>query len=228
MAHSEDTDDVHLPARGNTQGYVAAHDLIAGVYYPRTKLSIGEDGEASDLSPANPMPITADLPNTALNLFQVLSVNGDGTGDFNIDTDFSVTPDDYYIQPGPSENLRIRIISIAMTQTGADSMSLIGYGGDDDVLTNGMQIIQSINGVETPILNIASNMVLASIGLPVTGSGGRGGGAATFLTGRIILTEGLRLNGSNPTPDRLIVRVNDDHTQFNNEVHTVFVTGAKE
>ena len=192
----------------------------------RSALLYGPEGDINNVTHDNPLPITADLAKPPLNLFQVLSVNGDATGDFNIDTDLSVSPTDYYIQPGPTNIYRLRILSFALTQTGTDSMSLIGYGGDDAVLANGMRIIQSINGVESLILNITSNMVLTSVGLPVSGTGGRGGGAASFLTGRIILSASIVLDGSNPTPDKLIVRVEDDHTRFANEVHTVFATGV--
>jgi len=48
-------DNITAPASGG----VFATDEIAGVHYPRTKISIGADGSAADVSAANPMPITA-------------------------------------------------------------------------------------------------------------------------------------------------------------------------
>jgi hypothetical protein len=38
---------------------VLATDDIGGIHYPRTKISIGADGAAADLSEANPLPVTA-------------------------------------------------------------------------------------------------------------------------------------------------------------------------
>jgi len=46
-------DNPVVPLPANTA--IAADD-IGGVMYPRTKLSIGADGSASDVSSANPMP----------------------------------------------------------------------------------------------------------------------------------------------------------------------------
>jgi hypothetical protein len=38
-------------------GTVLATDQIAGIHYPRTKISLGDDGSAQDLSANNPMPV---------------------------------------------------------------------------------------------------------------------------------------------------------------------------
>lgn len=38
-------------------GTTLATDEIAGVHYPRTKISVGTDGSAVDVSSANPMPV---------------------------------------------------------------------------------------------------------------------------------------------------------------------------
>ena len=195
---------------------------------PSVGLNFGPFGGVSRVNADHPLPVDVIVQPPSPNLFQRLTVNGDGTGDFNIDTDFSSVADDYYIQPGPAELYRVRIFALTLTQDGVDAMSLIGYGGSDAVLTNGMKLIQSTNGVEFDVLNITSNMVLTSLGLPVVGTGGKGGSSASFLTGRIILSEAILLDGSNPTPDRLTVRVNDDHTQFINQVHAAWVTGAIE
>ena len=54
---------------------VFATDDIGGVHYPRTKLSVGADGAASDVSTANPMPTTPMLT-TGGNV----SVTTSGTG----------------------------------------------------------------------------------------------------------------------------------------------------
>lgn len=40
-------------------GLTLATDDIGGVHYPRTKLSIGDDGSAADVSATNPMPVSA-------------------------------------------------------------------------------------------------------------------------------------------------------------------------
>lgn len=48
-------DTITAPAAG----IVFATDDIGGVHYPRTKISIGADGAAADLSSSNPMPVSA-------------------------------------------------------------------------------------------------------------------------------------------------------------------------
>ena len=40
-------------------GTIFATDDIGGILYPRTKISLGVDGSAVDLSSTNPMPITS-------------------------------------------------------------------------------------------------------------------------------------------------------------------------
>lgn len=50
----------NLTAKANTGSGtdVLATDEIGGVHYPRTKISIGADGSATDLSSTNPMPVS--------------------------------------------------------------------------------------------------------------------------------------------------------------------------
>jgi len=217
-------DYVVLPGIGQS---IAAED-VNGVMHIGTKIQYGVSGVATDVSSTNPLPTTAGLATPLGNLFQALTVNGDGTGDSSIDTDFSSVADDYYIQPSASEVFRISVVSIAMMIPGTDSISLVGYGGSDTVLTNGIKVIHSVNSVETLIVNFKSNLALISLGLPVSGTGGKGGTAAEYLTCRIIFPEPVRLDGAAATPDQLIIRVNDDHTQFSGNVHIAFVLGAVE
>lgn len=47
-------DNITAPAAGA----ILATDDIGGIHYPRTKISIGADGSASDVSSANPMPVS--------------------------------------------------------------------------------------------------------------------------------------------------------------------------
>jgi len=47
-------DNITAPAAGS----VLATDDISGVHYPRTKISIGADGAASDVSTSNPLPVS--------------------------------------------------------------------------------------------------------------------------------------------------------------------------
>lgn len=51
-------DNVAITAGSGTS---IATDDIGGVHYPRTKISIGADGSATDLSSANPMPVSGSL-----------------------------------------------------------------------------------------------------------------------------------------------------------------------
>jgi hypothetical protein len=47
-------DNITAPATG----VVLATDDVGGVQYPRTKLSVGDDGVAADVSEANPLPVS--------------------------------------------------------------------------------------------------------------------------------------------------------------------------
>lgn len=49
-------DNITAPA----VGLVLATDDIGGVHYPRTKISVGADGAAADVSAANPLPVSLD------------------------------------------------------------------------------------------------------------------------------------------------------------------------
>lgn len=59
-------------------GTVMATDDVAGVQYPRVKVSVGSDGTAQDVSSANPMPTADDAANALLT---------------NIDTDIGTLAD---------------------------------------------------------------------------------------------------------------------------------------
>lgn len=54
-------DNITAPGAGT----VLAADDIGGVHYPRTKISIGADGAAADISAANPMPVALDSSSLA-------------------------------------------------------------------------------------------------------------------------------------------------------------------
>lgn len=68
-------DNITAPA----SGAVLATDDIGGIHYPRTKISIGADGSATDLSSANPMPVTGTVALDAPSLAALESVTVAGT-----------------------------------------------------------------------------------------------------------------------------------------------------
>jgi len=75
-------------------------------------------------------------------LFQLADTAGDGTGDQDAIGDYSITPDEFYVQPATGEVLWVEHVLIAITDGAAMSGSLYG---SDLVLTNGIEI-QVING----------------------------------------------------------------------------------
>lgn len=60
-------------------GVVFASDDIGGVQYPRTKISVGADGAASDVSSANPMPVAGTVALDGPTLAALESVTVAGT-----------------------------------------------------------------------------------------------------------------------------------------------------
>lgn len=48
-----------MPDNITTAGGTFAYDDVGGVMHPRAKLEFGPDGSATDVSPANPLPVVA-------------------------------------------------------------------------------------------------------------------------------------------------------------------------
>ncbi len=173
----------------------------------------------------DPLNVSQVLTTPFTNLVQPLTIVGDGTGDAKMDDDYSSTADDFFIKPGASEVFRVSAVIVTMMIPGTDALSLLGYGGSDTVLTNGLKFIHSQNSVETTLFTVKRNLALISASLPIVGTGGKGGSSATFLTARILFPQSVRLDGAAATPDQFIIRVNDDLTQFGGNDHEAFVTG---
>lgn len=68
-------DNITAPAAGA----VLATDDIGGIHYPRTKLSFGADGSATDVSSASPLPVTGTFWPTTQPISGTVTVTGVAT-----------------------------------------------------------------------------------------------------------------------------------------------------
>ncbi len=143
---------------------------------------------------------------------------GDGglnTGSISPIGDFSVTPDDFFYEIPVGKTFLLKTLVIYI-EDGNNSFESGDYGGIT-ALTNGIDILVSINGVEASILAgvlIKKNTDFSKHGAPLIditfGTGNESGASivnTVELTGVM-----LPLNGDNVTPDRIIVRLSDNFT----------------
>ncbi|GGB15062.1 hypothetical protein GCM10011380_00600 [Sphingomonas metalli] len=93
------SDNITAPASGLS----FATDDIGGTHYPRTKISVGTDGTAVDVSAANPLPIT-DVAGTAA--ISKLGTFKRAVALTEADSDLSERPDALYIGTGGSLTVR--------------------------------------------------------------------------------------------------------------------------
>lgn len=66
----------NVTANSGSGGATFATDDIGGVHYPRTKLSIGADGSATDCSTANPMPVAGPVAHDAVDSGNPVKIGG--------------------------------------------------------------------------------------------------------------------------------------------------------
>ena len=127
--------------------------------------------------------------------------------------DFSVTPDDFFYEIPSGKTFLLKTLVIYI-EDGNNSFQSGDYGGIS-ALTNGIDILISIDGVESSILAgvfIKKNTDFSKHGSPLVpltfGTGNESGMSKV----NIVELAGVMipLNGDNTTPDRIIVRVNDD------------------
>ena len=127
--------------------------------------------------------------------------------------DFSVTPDDFFYEIPSGKTFLLKTLVIYI-EDGNNSFQSGDYGGIS-ALTNGIDILISIDGVESSILAgvfIKKNTDFSKHGSPLVpltfGTGNESGMSKV----NIVELAGVMipLNGDNATPDRIIVRVSDD------------------
>lgn len=100
-------------------------------------------------------------------LTQFLTLNGDGTGDFNAIGDYT-TPDIFYIQPSVGEIMEIDKLLIYILDSGALPGGV--YGGLGSALTNGINI--TVTNARSIDRSIIPGLIKANTDLVHLGNGG--------------------------------------------------------
>lgn len=157
---------------------------------------------------------------------QMLTDDGTKTGDCNITGDYSVTPQDFYIQPPPGVIYFLHGLKVNYTLPPSPDRE--DYGEINDGLTNGLQFIRK-RGLTETILNprgpIKNNQDLVIAGGVLQPTG---------LNGSILLyvmSFDYHKDFGQPEPihgdreESYIVRANDDFNGQN--VHCVLVEGVR-
>jgi len=162
--------------------------------------------------------------NSADILYQHLSVNGDGTGDFDAIGDYSGAATEFYIQPASDKIFAIETVTVSIQD--GQKVSADKYGGMT-ALTNGIDIcIEDSGGV---ITNITANDQIKSNGEWASYFDSMK--AHTFGTGDELVVlywkfadsgRSILLDGSKG--EKLVFILNDDFTGLT--LHRFFVQGA--
>ena len=148
-------------------------------------------------------------------IYRFLDTNGDGTGVSDAVGHYSGAVEEFYIQPAAGEVIRIRRMIVSVGDT--TGMQAQEYGNLAAALTNGVTIKQEKNGAVVsditagvPIkTNAAWGALCFDAELKTWGAGNE------LLVVRFTFKRGgsvVRLVADRPTPDRLVVTVNDDLT----------------
>lgn len=158
---------------------------------------------------------------TKVPLAQPLTDNGAAGGDNDMTVDGSITPVDFYYQPGPNERSILYEFTIQIGDAGNTTED--DYGSISGPLANGIQFYSVIDGIETPL------------GSPVTHAAqyfARGASVAfTELSGnkRVAdysfsffgISDGVILDGR--TSDKYLARINDNLSSL--PIHSMSVGG---
>lgn len=182
-------DDIVLnPGSG---GASVAADLIGGVYYPRSKIVLGADGENDgDVSEANPIPVsgtvTASLSATDNEVLDAIAASLAGTlivgshavtnagtfavqaaqsGTWNI-TNVSGTVS---LPTGAATAAKQPALGTAGTAS-ADVLSVQGIASMTPLLVNGSGVTQPVSGTVTAELSATDNAVLDAIAASLAGT----------------------------------------------------------
>jgi len=159
-------------------------------------------------------------------LSQFLSVNGDGTGDFDMKEDYSITPKTFKIQPALSERFRVSLLSLNIQGNVADEGK---YGTSE--LPVGFEIIH--RGDSGIIHNYTPRLKITDLGCVMRHFSRSApysftGGIKIFSASLFFLRRGqfLRLNGRNN--ERLEIVQTDNFTGLSITSHTAKAEGIKE
>jgi len=130
-------------------GDVLAADLVSGQQVQRVKPQFGEDGTATDVSAANPLPVAA-TSNGPVNLIlsRHLDTNGDGTGSKDAIGDYSTTQGVFKITPPAGTIYRIARMIVCVADSAG--MAAEEYGNLGAALANGITL-RIHNGTSTVV-----------------------------------------------------------------------------
>ncbi len=90
------------------------------------------------------------------NIARYLDVNGDGTGAIDAIGDYSVTPEEFYIQPPVGAVYELQRVIITIEDAG--SIDSGGYGNNANPLANGIKVECRISGQPTRVLTAQVNI----------------------------------------------------------------------
>lgn len=80
---------------------------------------------------------------------RIMSTNGDGTGTIYQNANFSVTPGLFYVSPPAGQQYFITHMHVVVADNA--TLNMDDYGGIVGGLTNGIEFVKKIDGVETDI-----------------------------------------------------------------------------
>lgn len=147
-----------------------------------------------------------------LPIFRPFTDDGTLTGQRNMDVDGSVTPQEFYIQPGPTLEYSVLGLSVRVTDNGNPAFD--DYGNVNGPLTNGITFFAEQGGIEIPLTpNIKRNVDWLEFGPEISIT--QFSGSIRFLTYVIDMSKfstGIVLDGSKN--ERFGCRINDDLTSL--------------
>lgn len=128
-------DNVALTAMSG--GSTIATDEVGAAHYQRIKLAHGEDGVASDVRHASPLPVAR--AGVAAPLSRFLDTVGNGTGTKSATGDYSLGAQDFLIAPGAGQVYSIQRLVVAIEDGAAIADGGV-YGALGAALTNGILV----------------------------------------------------------------------------------------
>ena len=170
------------------------------------------------------------LPQRRL-LSRFLDTNGDGTGTKNANGNYSGAVEEFYIQPAADEVMQIARLLISIEDT--TGMQANEYGDLGSALGNGITIEEERNGTVvtdfTDGVPITTNAEWGTLCYDVDVKSWGQTPTNELLVARFTFARSernVRLEGTSPTPDRLVVSLNDTLTGLIR--HTFMVQGFYE
>lgn len=145
-------DNITAPASGS----VLATDDIGGVHYPRTKISVGADGAASDVSSDNPLPTSvATLPlptgaSTAAKQDATIAAIGGLTGT-EYETVAASQSDQALGAAGATGDLLVGVLIVPATTSPGAVQIKDGAGSAITVFTGGADSVSTLHPFFVPL-----------------------------------------------------------------------------